>query len=217
MGATRAQGRPWLAAGGGVIVGAAVAVGALVAMGWSAEGSPSAGGSSQTLTLPQTANGLRTEAAVAEELGGGPQEERAEALAETAELLSQSRGGVPAAVQAYADEELLLRPTVWAVAEESPPLWTSQEGEATAKLLHITTPMEWVERADAAEDGSQTECLVRAINPIREGNEGEPETTITHCQLVVDDLTVILQGSDLDSVDTVDDILRDVAANLEIG
>jgi len=207
--------RSWLAAGGGVLVGAAGTVAALLALGWSA--GSAAGGSAMTLTLPQTADGLRTETEVVTELRGGPIEGREEAFAETADLLSASRGGAAAAVQGYADEDLEVRVTVWAVADESPRLWASQEGEKVAELSGLATPWEWVERDAGGEGEEPVECVMRVINPTMAGSDEEPEATVLECQLVTDGVTLLLEGPQLESIDRPVAILRDVAANLERG
>lgn len=212
---TTTRHRTWLAAGGGTILGAGAAVAALLAIGWSAEGG-TGGGQDATLTLPDTADGLRSEEAVVMELRGEAVPGREEALAETAELLGDSRGGLAADVQAYAAEDLDLRVTVWAVAQESSPLWSSQESEAMAELMNLASPMEWVERDGDVEEG-QVECLMRTLNPAPRDRGDEVEAVVTECQLVTDGVTLVLQGAQLESIDRPAAILRDVAANLERG
>lgn len=214
MNAAPSRGRTWLAAGAGTVLGAVLAVALLVGMGWSADGSQ--GSASGELVLPETADGLRLQSVVMEEMSSQPAEETfSEQLVETAGLLSASRGGAPAAAQFYSDDDLETRVTVWAVAAESPSLWTSAESESLAESMQLKTPFEWVERGEAAEDGSQVECLMRVTNPVMRDSDQETDAHVQQCQLVTDGVTLILQGGTLDAIDRPEAILRDVADNLE--
>ncbi|WP_256840094.1 hypothetical protein [Ornithinimicrobium faecis] len=214
MNTAPSRGRTWLAAGGGAVLGAVLAVGLLVGLGWSADGSQAS--TSGELVLPDTADGLRLQDVVMEEMSDRPADELlAQGRAETAELLSASRGGAPAAAQTYADDELETRVTVWAVADESPSLWSAAESDALAESMRTKTPFEWVERGETAEDGSTVECLLRATNPALQDSDKETEAHVQECQLVTDGVTLILQGGNLDSIDRPVAILRDVASNLE--
>lgn len=206
--------KTWLAAGGGAVVGAAAAVAVLLALGWS---SADAADGVESLTLPDTAAGLRTDTDVMTEARGAPIEGRQEAMDESAELLSQSRDGAAAGVQAYSDDDLEVRVTVWAVADESPRLWTSQDGEAMAELMGMAHPMQWVERDVSSEEERDVECLMQARQPVIAGSDAEVDAFPTECQLVTDGVTLILQGSGMDSIERPAEILRDVAANLERG
>lgn len=198
--------RTWLAAGGGAVVGAAAAVALLLALGWSGDSSYSG-----SFSLPETAGGLSPEADVIPEERRDALLERQAAVTDTAELLSTSRGGAPTAVRTYMDEELEERFTIWAVADESPSLWSSQDSELVAELQGMKTPMEWVER-----DGD-VECLVRAINPARRDSDAEVVYNVTHCQLVQDGVTLMFEGVSHDNVRRPAQVLREVAAHLELG
>lgn len=201
--------RTWLAAGGGAVIGAAAVAAVLAGLGWGPSGgSGSAGGS---VTLPDTVSGLRPEGDVVEELRGEPIEGRAEGLVETVELLSASRSGAAAAGQDYADDDLEERFTVWAVADESPALWSPQESEAFAELMALETPMEWVER-----DGD-VECLVYPAQPVLRGRGGEVEMRIRQCQLVQDGVTLVLTGMGDGTISRPAGILRDIADQLDQG
>lgn len=81
--------------------------------------------------------------------------------------------------------------------------------------MNTTTPFEWVERGQAAEDDSQVECLMRVTNPVIRGSDQEADAHVQQCQLVTDGVTLILQGGNLDSISRPEVILRDVAGNLE--
>lgn len=103
------------------------------------------------------------------------------------------------------------RVTVWAVAAESPGLWSPQESEATAELLRLGMPMELVER-----DG-EVECLVRPDTPVREGEDlDDVVLRVDQCQLVDGDVTLLVRGTGMD-LDQGVGILRDVSANLVRG
>lgn len=172
-----------------------------------------------SLTLPDAAGGLRPQAEV---LGEPSEPLREQALEETAQLLSESRQGAAASVRAYADEHLETMVTVWAVAQESPPLWSPQEAELMAQVLGTVTPMEWVERE------GEVECLVRPLTVAFEGRggggteanpEGETaavEIVLDRCQLVDDGVTLLLTGRDVD-VSGAAEVLRDVASGLGRG
>lgn len=207
MGTDTAGSRTWLAAGGGAVVGAAAAVAVLVALGWSGESASGA----DTLTLPETAAGLRLQTIVEEEVRGEAIEGQVQALAETAELLSMSRGEAATDVQVYSDDEFEERVTIWVVADESPALWSSRDSDAMAELMVLETPMEWVER-----DG-EVECLVEPIQLVRRDSGGEVETRVSRCQLVQDGVTLLLEGTRHDTVSRPAEILRDVATHLERG
>lgn len=214
MTGSTSRGKTWLAAGGGTVLGAVLAVALLLGLGWSAGESQAS--TSGELVLPETADGLRLQHVVMEEMSGQPADERlSEQLVETAGLLSTSRGGAPASAQAYADDDLESIVTVWAVAAESPSLWTSAESESLAESMQLKTPFEWVEKGEAAEDGSLVECLMRVSNPVMRDSDQETEALVQQCQLVTDGVTLTLQGGSLDSIDRPEAILRDVAANLE--
>lgn len=214
MTGSTSRGKTWLAAGGGTVLGAVLAVALLLGLGWSAGESQAS--TSGELVLPETADGLRLQHVVMEEMSGQPVDERlSEELVETAGLLSASRGGAPATAQAYADDDLESFLKVWAVAAESPSLWTPEESEALAESMRIQTPFEWVEKGEAAEDGSQVECILRVMNPAMRDSDHEAEVRARQCQLVTDGVTLILQGGNLDSIDRPEAILRDIAANLE--
>lgn len=207
MGTNTARSSSWLAAGGGAVVGAAAAVGLLLALGWSGDSSAP----DRTVGLPETAGGLRTEAVVMPEERRDALLQRQAALSETAELLSVSRGGAETAVQSYLADEFEEHFTIWAVADESPPLWSSQDGEAVAELQGTKTPMEWVER-----DGD-VECLVRTVNPVLRDSDAEVAYQVTHCQLVHDGVTLIFQGASQDDVRRPAQVLREVATHIEAG
>lgn len=209
MGSTSHRSRTWLAAGAGFVVGAGAAVALLLGLGWSPHGAQDGSQDEEPITLPETAAGLRVEAVVVEELRGEPIAGRQEALEETAELLAASRDGAASAVQAYADDDLDERVTIWVVADESPGLWSDQESEALAELLGLAAPMEWLERDDDVECLAQpAEVMVR---------DGEVEPRLTHCQLVQEGMTLILTGPGHDTVGRPAEILRDVAANVQRG
>lgn len=215
MNAAPSHGRTWLAAGAGTVLGAVLAVALLMGLGWSADGSEAS--TSGELVLPETADGLRLQSVVMEEMSSQQVDDQlSEQLVETAELLSASRGGAPATAQAYVDDGVETRVTIWAVAAESPSLWSAEESEALAERMKLKTPFEWVERGEAAEDGSQVECLLRVTNPAMQDSDQETDAHVQECQLVTDGVTLILQGGgNLDSVDRPEAILRDVASNLE--
>lgn len=201
--------RGWLAAGVGAVVGAGVAVAMLLALGWSSgEGTGSSAGDGISVTLPDTAGGLRPQVEVLKELGREEPGGRLVGLAETAELLSVSRGGAVASVRGYADDSWEEQYTVWAVADESPALWSPQGSEAFAEVAGLATPMEWVER-----DGD-VECLVYPAMPVLRDQGGEVELRIRHCQLVQDGVTLLLTGTGDGTVSRPAAVLRDVAAHL---
>lgn len=147
------------------------------------------------ITLPETVGGLRPEPEVVREVAGADNtaalegaQTREEILAEAAAALSASRGGATAAAATYADDELEVLITIFAVADDSPRLWTAQETEAGPEYLKLATPMEWVEREGEAE------CLVRALRPLPAGSDAEEvEATVLHCQLRTPEVTVMLQ------------------------
>lgn len=204
-----ARGRPWLAVGGGAVAGAAVTVAALLGLGWAP---PDDSGGGSIAALPDTAGGLRTETAVVTDLRGEPLEGRADMLEETAELLSASRGGAATATQAYADDNLDQRYTVWAVADGSSALWSPDESEAAAEVMMLETPMEWVER-----DGD-VECLVQPVTLVRRDSGGEVEVRVDRCQLVREGTTLLLVASGPEAtVSRAAAVLRDVATAVEQG
>ncbi|WP_131106263.1 hypothetical protein [Ornithinimicrobium sufpigmenti] len=206
-GTTKTRRTTWLAAGGGVILGAVATIAVLYGLGWG----PDDGLDESTITLPETADGLRTETAVVEDLRGEPLAGREEALTETAELLSASRGGAATAVQAYASDDYDERFTVWAVADESPSLWSDQESEALAELMGLKTSMEWVER-----DGN-VECLVEPAMPMLDGSDRDVELRVGQCQLVQEGMTLVLTGMGDGTLTRPAAVLRDVAENLTRG
>lgn len=208
MSSTTARGRPWLAAAGGAVAGAAVTVAVILGLGWTPDRAPD----DEPITLPDTVVGLRTEAVVMEEARGEPFPGRQEALLETVELLSASRGGAAAAVQSYLDEDLDERFTVWAVADESPGLWSSQDSEIFAEASGLASPTEWVER-----DG-EVECLVRPWDAsyVRQGM-GEVVPRVVQCQLAHEGMTLLLEAPNQDTVSRPASVLQDIAANLERG
>lgn len=208
MSTPTARGRTWLAAAGGAVAGAAATVVALLGLGWTPDRAPD----EEPIVLPDTAGGLRTEAVVMEEARGEPIQGQQEALAETAELLSTSRGGAAAAVQSYLSEDLDERFTVWAVADGSPGLWSSQESETFAEVSGLASPMQWVERS------GEVECLVEPADlSLALRGEGEVVPRILQCQLVHEGTTLLLEAPRQETVSRPASILREIAANLERG
>lgn len=203
----------WPAAGGGVLVGVAATVGVLLALGWL---SPGEGSGPESLTLPDTLDGMRTEQAVLEEADRW-EPLREEASAEVVEHLSDAYDGAAATGQSYLSDEMDQMVQVFAVAGASPGLWSAQDSEAAAELMGLAAPQQWVE-----QDGA-VECLVRPLNPSlpRASEDGEAvdiEEAVMQCQLVEDGVTLLLYpGFGEHEVGPTADLLRDVAANLERG
>lgn len=197
--------RSWPMAAGGLLVGAAATAGVLVALGWSGEAS-----APSSLTLPETADGMRTQQVVRGE-HGNPEPVLDEIFAETADLLGQSHDGAVAVGQGYMDDNLEVQANVWAVGATRPGLWSSQESEALAEWRALGAPMQWVERDDGVE------CLVSPpMGVSAEGSVEDVEVNVLQCQLVDGDVTLLLEGHGFDAAGGAA-ILRDVAVNLERG
>lgn len=193
------------------MVGAAAAVGLLLALGWSGGASEASG--PESLTLPETVDGLRTQQVVLEELDHWDPL-RGQINIETAERLSEARGGAAATAQGYVDDDFEMQVILHAVADVSPGLWTQKDSEAIAEFTRLATPQMWVER-----DGD-VECLVAPLTPIIASEDDEDmdiETFVSECQLVDEGVTLHLTGAAGLDVARAADILNDAAANLERG
>lgn len=203
----------WPAAGGGALVGVAATVGVLLALGWL---SPGEGSGPESLTLPDTLDGMRTEQAVLEEADRW-EPLREEITAEVVEHLSEAYDGAAATGQGYLSDDMELMAQVYAVAGETPGLWSAQDSEAAAELIGLAAPQQWVE-----QDGA-VECLVRPQDPSlprapEGGEEVDIEPRVMHCQLVEDGVTLLLlPGFGMQEVGPSADLLREAAANLERG
>lgn len=190
---TSQQKRLWAVAGCALVVGAAVGAGGAYAIGGGDSG-PDAGA---TLTLPETLDDLRPESAVVAEVAGSDNTAALEAAelretvhGEAAAKLSTAHGGSATTSAGYSDDGLETRVTVFAVAASSPALWSVQDAESAPEMLGMATTMEWVEA-----DGD-AQCLVRTTTAYPEGTDpADIESFAVRCQVVRDDLTVLLEPS----------------------
>lgn len=193
---SQVRGRVWLAAGCALIAGIALGAGGALALG--GDDGPDSGA---TVTLPEQLDGMRPEADVITEVIGSDNAGAVETVQnrqtvrdEATVTLSAAYGGATTASAAYSDDELETSVTVFAVAATSPGLWSSQDTESAPEILHLATPMEWVE-----VDGD-AQCLTRPQTPYREGTDpADIESYVVRCQVSAEDHTVILevQGSQM--------------------
>lgn len=211
--AARGARRAWPLVLVGVLVGAALGTGAtLAATGGLFDSEPA------ELALPETLDDLRDLQTVQTDHGADAAavEARGEVLVDLEERLSAAYDGAATAARTYGSDDLETIVTVYAVAAESPGLWSPQDSDALAELLGFASPQAWVVTDDDAE------CLVRPADPSGLRSDDSPptrdvEALITLCQLTTDGLTVRVQGDSSVTPERGLELVREAAEVVEVG